>query len=176
MKKILIVLLFLCPTFLWADPWNNLTFQQAEKVCEFLNSNPYILDYCDCCDYEGEFATKVYLMKVKSTEIIDCDWDSEYFSIKAQVEILAEIPYIKEGPDINSPHLYKLEKDLIITMNYTWAYNKQEGKAAPLFTIIPYDIYGEQKLNSGYCRDFTTFPNPEYIKNQEYEKWYNNRL
>jgi len=176
MKKSIFVLLILFPTLLWADYWDNLTLVQAEEVIEFLNSNPYILDYCDCCDYEGEYATKIYLMKVESTEIITCDWDSRYFSVKAQVEVLAEIPYNKEGPDIYSPQLFSFEKKITITMNYTWAYNTKQSKAAPLYTIIPYDIYGEQKSDSGYCREFIAFPSPMHVINEAYGKWYNERF
>ncbi|MEL0651212.1 hypothetical protein V6246_07230 [Algibacter sp. TI.3.09] len=176
MKNTIITLLLLCPIFLWADAWDNLTLQQAEQVCEFLNTDPYILDYCDCCDYEGEYATKIYLMKVKSTEIISCDWNSEYYSVRADVDVLAEIPYIKEGPDINYAHRYKSKEELVITMNYTWAYNEQKKKVAPIYTIIPYNIYGETNPNSGSCKAFTNFPNPKQIKNRKYKKWYNKKF
>ncbi|MDN3666636.1 hypothetical protein ACFFU1_09665 [Algibacter miyuki] len=176
MKNALLTFLLLCPIFLWADAWDNLTLQQAEQVCEFLNTDPYILDYCDCCDYEGEYATKVYLMKVKSTKIITCDWNPEYYSVIADMHVLAEIPYIKEGPDINSAFRYKSKEELLITMNYTWIYNKHEVKAAPIYTIIPYDIYGENNANSGYCKAFINFPSPKSIKNRKYKKWYNKRF
>ncbi|GAA3649454.1 hypothetical protein [Flavivirga jejuensis] len=176
MKKNLIILLFMFPIFSWADHWDNLTLQQANQVQDLLNSNPYILDYCDCCSYEGVYATKIYLMKVKSTDIVICDWNSEYFNVRAQVEILAEIPYNQNGPDIASPRLNKSESDLIITMNYTWAYNELEGKAAPIYTIIPYDTYGKIKLDSGSCREFTTFPKPKYIKERAYKRWYRNKF
>ncbi|WP_405295915.1 hypothetical protein [Algibacter sp. Ld11] len=173
MKNTLIIFSLIIPRLLCADAWDNLTLQQAEQVCKFLNTDPYILDYCDCCNYEGEYATKIYLMKVKSTQIITCEWNSEYYSVRADVDILAEIPYTKEGPDINYAHRYKSKEELVITMNYTWAYNEQKKKAAPIYTIIPYDIYGETNPNSGYCKAFTNFPSPKYIKNRKYKKWYN---
>ena len=176
MKNTLITFLLLFPIVLWADPWDNLTLQQAEQVCEFLNSDPYLLDYCDCCDYEGEYATEIHLMKVKSTEIITCEWNPEYYSVRANVAILAEIPYIEVGPDTNSAYKYKLKEERVITMNYTWAYNKQKEKAAPIYTVIPYDFYGETNPDSGYCKAFTSFPNPKQIKNRKYKKWYNKKF
>ena len=147
------------------DSWDNLTLKQAEEVSAFLISEPYILDYCDCCDYEGDYATEIHLMKVTSTEIITCDWNPEHYSIRVTVDVLAKIPYLKDGPDISSPLPLKSQKQQIISMNYNWAYNKEEKKLAPLFTIIPYDIYGELNLNSGTCRKLIDFPSPKHIKN-----------
>ncbi len=175
-KKILFLLFFIFPLYLSADSWDNLTYEQAEETCEFLSANPYILDYCDCCDFEGQYATKIYLMCVTSTEIIPCDWDSEYYSIKSDVKVLAEIPYTKDGPAMDNPQRYESSNELIITMNYTWAFNENALKAAPLYTIISYDIYGEQKSNSGYCRDFTPFPKPNTLKNKDYKNWYKNNF
>jgi hypothetical protein len=178
MKNIVLAFLFLCPTFLWADSWDNLTFEQAEQVTEYLANDPYIFDYCDCCDHEGQFATEIHLFKVISTEVVTCDWNTEYFSVKAQVEVLAKIPYKESGPDITDPHLipYESIEEFTITMNYTWGLNKETGKAAPIYTIIPYDIYGNQSNESGYCKDFTTFPSPEVMDNEAYKKWYNERM
>lgn len=176
MKNSILVLLLLCPTLLWADPWDNLTLQQAEQVEAFLKTNPYIFDYCDCCDAEGEYATKVYLMKVTSTEIVTCDWNPEYYSVQADVVVLAEIPYTPAGPQMNAPRISRSEDGLKITMNYTWGYNAGQRKAAPLYSIVPYDVYGEQDPNSGYCRAFTTFPDPRLIKDQEYTNWYKSKF
>lgn len=178
MKKLIIAFLLLvaCPTFLWADAWDNLTFEQAEEVQNYINANPYILDYCDCCDYEGEYATKVYLMKVISSEIVACEWDPSYYNVKTKVEVVAEIPYKSNGPDMASPVIRKSEEDLTLTMNYTWGYNPTTRKAAPLYCMIPYDVYGEQDLDSGSCREFTAFPNPEHIRDTAYSTWYKTRF
>jgi len=177
MKKVVLILLFICPIFLWADSWDNLTLKQAKQVSEFLKSNPYILDYCDCCSHDGNYATKVYLMKVKSTEIIVCEWDSKYYSVKATVDVLSNIPYLKEGPDIRAASVYKSKKELLMSMNYTWAYNKEKEKATPLYSIIPYDVYEEDySLNSGTCKEFISFPKPVFVKNRKYKKWYKKRM
>ena len=174
MKNTLLALLFICPLFLWADSWDNLTLEQAEDTQAFLSTNPYILDYCDCCDSDGQYATKIYLMKVVFTQIVVCDWDPDFYSIKAETEILAEIPYTPNGPNMGSPNITRSKSDLTISMNYTWAYNKQ--KFAPLHTIIPYDVYGEQNQNTGSCREFTTFPNPGFINDNDYSNWYSSRF
>lgn len=172
MKKLAIVLMFICPLFSWADAWDNLTKEQALKVQEYLKINPYIIDYCDCCSFKGEFATEVYLSEVTSTEIIACDWDPTYYSIRAKVEILAKIPYQATGLMISAPEILESSNEITITMNYTWGYNDEYQKAAPLYTTIPYAIYGEQNKASGSCRPLVDFPAPKKIKNRAYKKWY----
>jgi len=172
LKNIFITLILLSPVFTWADAWDNLTLQQANQVIEFLKTNPYILDYCDCCDYQGEYAVKTHLMKVTSTEIITCEWNPEFYSVVAKVNVLAEIPNTEAGLDMSSPNRYKTKDEIVITMNYTWAFNLEKKQAAPLYTIISYPTYGETNPNSGYCKKFTTFPQPKPIKNRKYKKWY----
>jgi hypothetical protein len=175
MKKNLLLLLLLLPTLLFADSWEELTMDEARQVQEYLIQNPYILDYCDCCNYEGEYATKVHLMKIKSIEIRTSELDIEYFTIFVQVETLAEIPYTKNGLDISSPIIQNSEVDLVIkiSMNYTWGYDKE--KAVPLCNIIPYRDY-EIDHNSGVCKKLTSFPNPKLIKNEKYKRWYEARF
>lgn len=176
MKNVILIVLLICPALSWADPWDNMTLEQAERVQEYLALNPYLLDYCDCCDFEGEYATEVYLMEVLSTEIVTCEWNPQYFSVKANVERIAKIPYKADGPDVEAPLAYTSEDEIIITMNYAWGYNEKAAKAAPLYTIIPYDVYGELELTSGYCREFTSFPSPAIIENTAYTNWYKRRF
>lgn len=172
MKNILFTIFILCPTLLWADAWDNLTLEQAKQVQEFLKTDPYILDYCDCCSHDGEYATNVYLMKVLSTEIVQCDWNYEFYSLKAKVKTIAQLPYKKDGPNMKSAVLIQRDSSVMITMNYTWVYNKKAKKAGPIYTVIPYDAYGKQDLTKGYCKAFTKFPKPRRIKDKEYKKWY----
>ena len=180
MKKILFLFMLLSPLYASADAWDNLTYEQAESVQKFLNNTPFILDYCDCCDFEGEYAAKVYLMKVISTEIIACEWDNAFYSVKAKVEIIAELTYTENGPDVSKPLKVSREDELIITMNYTWSYSKEQAKVIPFFNIVPYDIYGENEQTSGSCRNYTDFPNPfktnDVISDNEFRDWYKKNI
>lgn len=176
MKLIVSLLLLLSPIYLWADAWDNLTLEEANKVVDVIETNPYLLDYCDCCQAEGTYATKVFLVKVLATKIVRCDWDENLFSVKAEVVTLAELPYQKDGPDIEEPIIMIEKKDLIIYTNYTWVYNSTYKKAGPIYTVIPYDYYGEQPQDKGSCRPFIDFPNPKKIKNKEYKNWYKRNL
>lgn len=175
MKKIILPFLLLYSSLLHADPWEDLTLEQALEVSDFLGENPYILDYCDCCDHDGEYATKVFLLEVTFVEIIPCSWDSDYYSVEASVSYLAELPYQAQGPDISAPLLVQSEDALIVSLNYTWGYNAAFDQAGPLYTIMPSDRHEERPLDTGYCKGLTAFPDPSLIKDSKYKKWYNSK-
>ena len=65
----------------YADAWDNLTKEEAENVIEYLKVNPYISDYCDCCDHEGEYATTIEFLKVIDARIVTCEWDNEFYTV-----------------------------------------------------------------------------------------------
>ena len=157
----------------YADAWDNLSREEAKATVEFLEKNPFIFDYCDCCDYSGKYAAQVFLMKVVSTKIVSCEWNPGDFSIIAKVEIIARIPYTEDGPDIKNPvKLHDIKDDYTIYMNYTWGFNAGTKLAVPLFDVIPYDYYGE----ASPCRNYTPYPNPYttncMIGHKDYIDWY----
>ena len=55
MKKVLGLVLFLFFLFQSsisrADAWDNLTMEEAKSVVAKLEKDPFIFDYCDCCDH-----------------------------------------------------------------------------------------------------------------------------
>ena len=163
--------LFVSTTML-ADPWDNLTKEQAEETAKFLNRYPYILDYCDCCDHSGEYATKAFLMRVVSVRIISSEWSEGEYSVKAKVRKIAQIPYTEKGLDLTSATAAGEEEDYIILMNYTFGYSPTMKKAVPLFDMIDYGKYSKEN----YCKGPTSYPNPKklkkYFKDKEYHSWY----
>ena len=100
--KTLFALAVLFNTFFsFADAWDNLTFEEAEAVVAELKKNPYIFDYCDCCDHTGEYATEVHFMKVTGTEIVTCDWDASYYSVQYTADLIAKVEYLPKGANIS---------------------------------------------------------------------------
>jgi hypothetical protein len=179
MKNLLIALTILFTTnIVLADSWDNLTKEQAESLVRELELNPYIFDYCDCCDHEGVYAAKVRLLKVVKTEIIPCPWESESFSVNVETKVLAHVPYMENGPDLTKMTSKKKETAIYtVAMNYTWSYNEGQKSAAPLFTTVPYDKYdGDKKA----CKAYFKFPTPEQgkgiIKDGKYKSWYKKRF
>lgn len=176
MKKVLIFVFLLYSTSLLADPWDNLTYKEAENVQASLTASPFILDYCDCCDFSGEYAAKVYLLKVVSTEIVECEWDNMAYSVKATVVKIAELPYTDKGPDIMKPIKSSGTEDFVITMNYTWTISPEILKAVPFYQVLPYGEHSGELQTSAMCRDFIEFPDPfktkGVITDKDYKEWY----
>lgn len=157
----------------YADAWDNLTKEEAENVIEYLKVNPYIFDYCDCCDHEGEYATTIEFLKVIDARIVTCEWDNEFYTVKATVEVIAHVPYTENGPDIKRiERLREKDSEVTIYMNYTWGLDLKTKKAAPFFDLVTYHY----EHNRGACKEPFEFPHPRALKktwnDKEYKKWY----
>lgn len=174
MKTLLIVFFGLMTQLAFADAWDNLTREEADAVVAYLEENPYIFNYCDCCDSDGEYATQVFFVKVTSTSIEPSSWDEGSFSVKYEFVPLAEVKYTEAGLDFSamSP-LENLDNDEPIYMNYTWGWNAAKMQATPLFDVIDYSMYGS---NHESCKAPFSFPTPKLMKKvskeKGYKKWY----
>ncbi len=175
MKKITIILALFLTLVSKADTWTELSLAEAKVLKTYLTKNPYILDYCDCCDIEGEYASKTYLYKITSMEIIESEWGDGNYNLKASVEEIVEIQRIDKGLQMNSLTCgYNYASELTLSMNYTWGFNQVNRKVTPLYSIVPHN-YDYYNASSGYCNDFTDLPNPNSnteIKDQDYINWY----
>lgn len=159
--------------FSFADAWDNLTMDEAKAVVAELKENPYIFDYCDCCDHSGEYASTVHLLKVTDTEIVTCSWSEEHYSVKITYDVIAKLKYTGKGP--NTKKLKKYNGDEIgdlIYMNYTWIFNQETMKASPFFNSVSYSTYGE----SAPCKKEFTYPTPKAVgkvsDDKGYSEWY----
>ena len=168
---------FLFSEFTFADAWDNLTYEQAQGVVLELEKNPFIFDYCDCCDFSGEYSIQVFLLKVISTEIIQCGWDSQFYSVKFESIALAELIYTAKG--LNTKKLKKVnnpETADMIYMNYTWGLDTTDKDAHPFFDIVDYTTYGE----ADPCKKVFAFPKPKTVKkvtnDADYSVWYKKML
>lgn len=173
MKILFIFFALLISPLSFADAWDNLTLEEAEEVVAELAVNPYIFDNCDCCDHKGEYAAKVFLVKVTDTEIIRCEWNPEFYSVRLTFQVIAEL---KNGP--SGPNAKKLRKagsaepSDILFMNYTWGLQPGTHIAVPFFSKIPYSTYGESKA----CKKAFNYPTPKAVRkvsdDPDYETWY----
>lgn len=174
MKYIIIVLSSLFSFLSFADQWDNLTYAEAEAIIAELKDNPYIFDYCDCCDSEGEYATTIQFLKVIDTEIETCSWDENFYSVKAHSIFLGHVFYSSNGADVSrlTPG-ESSDYSQLIFMNYTWTFHPEKKVARPFFDIIPYDYYGSDQKP---CKDEFAYPTPAQLKkvskDKGYKKWY----
>lgn len=161
-----------------ADAWDNLTMEEAKQVVSKLEKDPYIFDYCDCCDHSGEYASKAHLLKVTGTEIVVCDWNQEFYTVKITYSVIAELKYTSKG--LKTKKLRPYTDDEIgntVYMNYTWVLNDVSGKAEPLFNSVPYSSYADHRES---CKARFAFPTPATVAkvsgDGEYAVWYANRM
>lgn len=158
----------------FADAWDNLTYEEAEAVVAELEKNPFIFDYCDCCDNSGQYATNIQLLKVVQTEIVTCEWDDTFYSVRAESIVLANVFYADSGPDIQKlSSTTEVDASPIIYMNYTWTLHPERKIATPFFNVVKYNYYGEDKKP---CKDEFAYPTPAQVKSiskdKKYKKWY----
>lgn len=154
-----------------ADYWDNLNLAQAKKVTAYIKKHPFIFDYCDCCSAE------VYLMKVLSSEIVPCAWDTTQYSVITKVDRLALMEH--SGTGLHNFLVYPVDEnerfvDFTISMNYTFVYYAPLRWAIPFFKIIPHST------PEHVCKGATVFPDPTMsgvqIKDADYTAWYEKRI
>lgn len=164
MKKIILLIFSLLLIFqAKADPWDNLTYKQAVQVSDYLKENPFILDYCDCCD-----AGDVVLLKVIETEIVPCEWDAGSKSVKVTAKKIGKLKRNGSYPSAYRIENMNEETEYIITMNYTFVYSECGKWAVPFFKVVDYD-------NEHVCCGATRFPDPKDnpgIVDQDYIAWF----
>ncbi len=157
-----------------ADAWDDLTKEEAQKLLGYLERNPFVFDYCDCCTYgEGEAGPR--LIKLTKIEIVDCDWKEGYYSIKYEAQVLANIGTVNNRLDLTSMENFgEGSIEGTIYLNYTWGFNWDSKVASPLFDIIDYASYPG---NRDACAVAHAYPSPAAlksigVKDNEYKKWY----
>jgi hypothetical protein len=174
MNYFYLVIAIFISNFSFADAWPEMTKSEAEAVIAELKKNPYIFDYCDCCDHDGEYAASVYLMKVTKAEIKACEMDENCFYVNIQSEPIAKVLYEENGPNVSqlSVEDYMITQDNIL-MNYTWTLNPSTKKATPFFNVISYNYYDFEKTS---CKEEFAYPTPNQLKivskDKGYKKWY----
>lgn len=176
MKKLFLIIVLFTVVLAKADTWTELSLEEATILKAYLTKNPFILDHCDCCNFEGEYASRTYLYKITYIEITTSEWGGDKYNLNTVVEEIAEIKRTNDGLLINNLIIgYNYESELTLSMNYTWGYNQVNNKVTPLYSIVPYD-YDHYNPTKGYCSSFTDFPDPnlnDEITDKEYINWYN---
>jgi hypothetical protein len=168
MKKLLLFCSVIFATFTAkADPWDDLTVTQAKAVVAFLKKNPFVLDYCDCCENP-----EVSLIKIVKAEIIPCEWNPQKVSVRALSWTIGKLEVYSDTPSAYRTQPQMTPTDYLITMNYTFVYSKAGKWAVPFFKEVPYD-------RDHVCKGATNFPNPKDnpgITDLDYIKWYKKKI
>lgn len=174
MKTLFTLVFTLCLIFnVKADSWDNMTLEEAQAVVAELEIHPYIFDYCDCCEAKGDYATKVYFMRVIEATIVTCSWDAAYYSVQVRSEVLAELKYSKKGVNVKKLKKPSGEPQQLLSMNYTWGYDPATQKAVPFFQKITYSLYTDSR---NACKKPFEYPSPNALLkvngDDAYVNWY----
>lgn len=175
MKKtflLLFVAFFVGNGYLFADPWDCMSQTEAKELMAYLKKNPFVFDYCDCCDdgsrEHDNYKLMGHLIKIEKMEIVSCSWDDTQFSVNIISSKVISSGYVDGGKfivAIASDEDSKMYSDSWpVTLNYTWAYNK--GKPVRLFKMTSY------KGEDFNCGGLKQFPEPKNVPAGKLQKAY----
>ena len=181
LKLSLLFLALSLPFLASADPWDCMSKTEAEALKTYLEKNPFMLDYCDCCDdvareYDNK-KVKGYLVEIKSLEIVPCSWDAERYSVQVTEHKVWSSGYVERGtfePDakVDLADFPGADGPWPVAANY--AYTLQKGKAVTLYKV---NGMTDEKTD---CRAPYSFPAPKAIKmgcwkKRKYRRFYKKR-
>jgi hypothetical protein len=143
-----------------ADPWDCMSKEDAETLVEFLNKNPFVMEYCDCCDNQT-----AHLVRIRKMKIVPCHWDESQYSVAVVRYTIAAMGYVEDGefvqvmqePDPEDLKLYGNAEYYTPTLNYS--FSRQKGKAVHLNTQT-----GEDRSDDVGCEGLKAFPQPKKLK------------
>lgn len=160
MKQIVTFLfsLLLFPSLMIADPIEDMTAEEAAQVMHYLYANPYIVDYCDCCDNYTPTLIRVYTAVTEP-----CSYNAERTSIKVQGQ---KICTFNAGGKVQKIFTNTEQFNEIISLNYTWGH-AGKGKAQAIGKTL-------QLWDERTCKEPLTYP--DAAKNSDlpvaYRDWY----
>lgn len=173
MKQLILILSLLFSfSLVFSDPIEDMTREEAEKLTKYLKENPYIVDYCDCCDNNpGGDRYSATLILVNSTEIIPCSYAPERFSVKIDGIVVCSGYIDRAGKFENvefQGYVYDNEfgGQTLATLNYHFAYSKNKVVRLGQAISVPVDAAYD-------CNPLKTFPSANsagsYVK--QYKKF-----
>jgi hypothetical protein len=172
MKKIQTLracLLFAVPLWVWADPHDCMTREEAETLAKKI-MNQYIIDYCDCCDSANPDTPKLYssakLLYIKEATIVPCSYDEGRFSVKITYNFGGAFD-VEKGI-LNGKNLAKApSKDVPVAQYVSLNYHfyLKNGKPDRLYGLL------DQKPSYGTCDGLNRFPSAKECKYKDYKEF-----
>lgn len=159
------LLLMLAANAAFADPWDCMTKDEAKALVAYLKKNPYVMDYCDCCNQDGTTAQLLYIQKAV---VKPCEYDAERFSVEVTALVLSENTVNKEGSIMTSQANAQMpSSQLLLSLNYH--YTVGDGTNLPLLYALPSALSYEDAGNcgaelEGYCIDVPAAHAKKYYK------------
>jgi hypothetical protein len=177
MKNFLLLLIFLIFTqinIVKADPWDCMSKDQALSLVAYLKENPFVFDYCDCCDDlvgENEDKPMGHLIKIEKMEIVPCSYDDTQFSVSITKSTLIVSGYVFYGvfnpaEETSQEDKEKYTNPWNISLNFCFAMISEATQR--LYQVINYDAENVE------CGGLKEFPLPKMLGNHPLKKAYTN--
>jgi len=155
-----------------ADSWDCMSRDEANSLVAYLKDNPFVFDYCDCCDdITGENDDKPMgqLIKIEKMEIVACSYDATQFSVRITKSTVVSSLYVFYGianPAESRPDdLEKYDKPWNISLNYCFA---MIGETS---TMRLYQMIGTE-AEAVECSGLSEFPIPKNLFEHPLKKVY----
>lgn len=174
MKNLLLFLSFLIFTQISsvkADSWDCMSKEQAEALLAYVNKNPFIFYYCDCCFdvSESKVKPKAHLLKIEKMEIVPCPFDNTLFSVDVLECTVVATANVSDGfVSITKTESHDKRKYAIqwaLSLNYCFTL---------IDFVIPLRLYEaiDYKAEPFDCSGLIEFPDPETIPEHPLKKAY----
>ncbi len=175
MKNLLFFLSFLFFTqinFVKAESWDYMSKEQAEALLAYVNKNPFIFNYCDCCNDiipENKVKPKAHLLKIEKMEIVPCPFDNTLFSVDVLECTVVATANVSDG----FVSITKTESDDKRKYAIQWALSLNYCFTLIDF-VIPSRLYEaiDYKAEPFDCSGLIEFPDPELVPEHPLKKAY----
>jgi hypothetical protein len=165
MKSKIFIAFFILATIgsIRADEITDLAKWQAEKILSYLQSETYVIPYCDCCDNSSLQIVEIETVSIEPTQ-------DNLYQVRIKGKVIATFSTDNLG-NLENPKTSSKYFNEIISVNYTFI--PQNNKAIPIAIALRIGDVNGSKVTT--CQQFVDIPNsdlPVFINNGKYLDWY----
>jgi len=166
MRGKILIAIFLLTTIgsIRADEITDLAKWQAEKIVSYLQTESYVMPYCDCCDNSSLQIVQIETVSIEPTE-------NNLYQVRIKGKVIATFTTDNLG-NLGNPKTSSKYFNEIISVNFTFV--PQNDKAVSIATALKIGDVNGNKVTT--CQQFVNIPNPDlpvFINNAKYLEWYN---
>lgn len=150
-----------------ADAITDLAKWQAEKIVSYMQSETYVMPYCDCCDKSALQIVQIENVSIEPTQ-------DNMYQVRIKGKVIAIFSTDNLGT-LKEPKTSSKFFNEIISVNYTFI--PQNNKAVSIATALSIDEVNGYKVTT--CQQFVDIPNPYLpllVNNVKYLEWYNKHV
>lgn len=165
MKSTIIFTFFFLTTIgsILADGITDIAKWQAEKIASYLQSETYVMPYCDCCDNDPFSIVQIETVSIEPTQ-------DNLFQVRIKGKAIASFTTDNLG-NLENPKTSSKYFNEVISVNYTFI--PQNNKAISIAMALSIGDVNGYKVT--HCQQFVDIPSPDlpvFMNNGKYLEWY----